>query len=107
MANKTAYVLSLVGGIFTVIGGIVVLLLGASLMFIPVFGAIGMGVGIWGLVCGILIIVGGVMINKGSAKTGGIVALIFSILGLVTLQGFVVGPILGLVGGILALTTKE
>jgi hypothetical protein len=73
------------------------------------FGALAAIFGILGVVFGILVIVGAVMINSGEpsrVRTGGILALIFSIISLLAGGGFFIGFILGLVGGILALTWK-
>ena len=63
-----------------------------------------------GLVCGIIIIVGAVMMNssdKSRVRTGAIIVLVLTIIGaLFTVGGFVIGGILAFVGSILGLTWK-
>ncbi len=61
------------------------------------------------LVSGVLVIVGAVMINihPSQSITWGIVVLVFSILSFVGMGGFVIGAVLGVVGGgVLALTWR-
>lgn len=113
-----AFVLSLIAGIFILLGGIfgaiVGIIGGAAIGVIPGFGWLGgliVALGLLGLIFGILVIVGAVMINSGErdkVKTGSIIVLIFSILSLFAggTGGFVIGFILGLVGSILGLTWK-
>jgi hypothetical protein len=112
-----AFILSLIGGIFILIAAILVMiflgLVGTAFAIIPFFGMIGgllIILGIVGLIFAILVIIGAFMINSGvpqRVRTGGIIVLIFSILSLFTSGGgFFIGFILGLIGGILALTWK-
>ena len=120
MAEKptAAFVLSLIGGIFILLGGIygaiIGIIGGAAMSVIPGFewlsGLIIM-LGILGLIFGIIVILGAVMINsgeRGKVRTGSILVLIFSILSLFVggTGGFVIGFILSLVGSILGLTWK-
>jgi hypothetical protein len=67
-------------------------------------------IGVVGLIFGILILVGATMIYSGEpskVRIGSILVLIFSILSLLTVGGgFLIGFILGLIGGILGLTWK-
>lgn len=60
------------------------------------------------LAAGALAIAGGYAIYAKPASAGiwGIGILIASIVGLLTLSGFFIGPVLGIIGGILALTKK-
>jgi hypothetical protein len=60
------------------------------------------------LVSGVLVIVGAVMINihPSQISTWGIIVLVFSIVSIVGMGGFLIGAILGFVGGVLALTWK-
>ena len=57
---------------------------------------------------GMILIVGGYSINKKpeSASKWGVGILIASIIGIFGMGGFFIGPILGIIGGILALTKK-
>ena len=68
---------------------------------------------IWGsigVVCGIIMIVGSLLMNsenKSRVRAGAILVLVFTIIGsLFTIGGFIIGFILGLVGSILGLTLK-
>ncbi len=59
-----------------------------------------------GIVCGIVILVAAIMLynHPHETKSWGTVILIVSIISLIGLGGFFVGAILGIVGGVLALT---
>jgi len=61
-----------------------------------------------GLVAGIIILIGSLLLNSKpqQSTTWGTLILIFSILSLFTMGGFLIGAILGIVGGILAITWK-
>jgi len=99
-----AFVLSLIGGIFVLIGGIWLALVGA---IIAIFteGA-GLILGVFA-VFGIIIIIGSIMMynQPNSATTWGIIILI---LGIISLVGIITafGGLLSLIGGILAIIWK-
>ena len=108
-----AFALSLIGGIFILLGGIAIAAVaaivgGALFMIFPAGGAAIVGLGVFGLVCGILVILGAVWINTGEkskVRTGSILVLIFSILSWIgAFGGFFIGFLLGLIGAILGLT---
>lgn len=111
-----AFVVSLIGGILILIEGLVLSSLGAvcgSLASIAPGGApIGAALFLYmsiGLICGILVLIGAVMINTvnpSRVKTGSIIVLIFSIVSFFSGGGFFIGMILGIVGGILGLVWK-
>ncbi len=109
-----AYVLSLIGGIFIIIGAILVVLMGVLIggyAFYPFYagGGVMFGFGIVGLVFGILIVIGAVMAydNPKHCKSWGTLILVFSILSwFFALAGFLVGFLLALIGGILFLDWK-
>jgi hypothetical protein len=112
MAEKptAAFALSLIGGIFILLGGIVYAAAGSwvgSLGF-GLGASVLVGLGVFGLICGILTILGAVWINSGEkskVRTGSILVLIFSILSWIgAAGGFVIGFLLGLIGAILGLT---
>jgi hypothetical protein len=118
MADKptTAFVLSLIGGIFIILGGLVYMvvfsILGGLFSFIG-FGGLGIGLvalGVLGLIWGILVIVGAIMMNSGNparVRTGSILVLIFSILSWFgAAGGFFIGFLLGLIGAILGFAWK-
>jgi hypothetical protein len=110
MAEKptAAFVLSLIGGIFILLGGVVITAVSSILLFFPVAGAVVAAIGIFGLICGILTILGAIWINTGEkdkVRMGSILVLIFSILSWIGAGGgFFIGFILGLIGAILGLT---
>jgi hypothetical protein len=111
-----AYALSLIGGILILIGGIGHAFLGAicgSLVsMIPGAESAGGVIFLYmslGLICGIIVIIGAVMINKAEpakVKTGSVLVLVFSIISIISGGGFYIGTILGIVGGILGLVWK-
>lgn len=84
---------SLVGGIGGMVPGGEALMAIGAMMYIP-------------LVLGIVIIIGTIMMrNPEKAKIGSILVLILSIISLVTVigSGFIIGAILGIIGGALGL----
>ncbi len=98
-----AFVLSLLGGIFALLGGIGLAILGTILAFFTGLGLILYIFPIFGLI----IIIGSIMMysNPKSAKTWGIIVLI---LGIISMIGIVTafGGLLALIGGILAIVWK-
>ena len=110
--SKAPFILSLIGGIIILLNGILVAALGglmaAAGSAVPGLGAVMAGAGIAmavvGLVFGIIVLVGAILMRKpGKAKIGAILVLIFSILSIVIGGGFVIGMILGIIGGALGL----
>jgi hypothetical protein len=72
-----------------------------------VSGFVGL-MGVFGLVTGAIVLVSSVMIltNSGQPRTWSILILVFSVLSFISMGGFVVGAILGIVGGALVLRWK-
>ena len=109
MAEKptAAFVLSLLAGIFILLGGALLAAIGAAIFaFVP---AVGLVFGVVGLVFGILVLVGAVMLytHPDQHVTWGVIILVFSILSIFTaLGGFLIGLILGIIGGALAIAWK-
>jgi len=123
---KTAAILALAGGLIMVLGGAI--FIGAAAFVIPHMNLSNITVpngidkaslpglisgiltimGGFGLVCGAIVLISGTMLlaNVGGRRTWGILILVFSVLSFVGLGGFVVGAILGMVGGVLALRWK-
>jgi hypothetical protein len=119
MAGKkptAAMVLSLIGGILILIGGIVTLafasltvgliggftsILGAAAEALTISGAIG-------VVFGIIIVALSLMLSSKPNKHAalGAVILILSIISILDGGGFIIGLVLGLIGGILAIIWK-
>lgn len=109
-----AFILSLIGGVFILVGGVGYAYFGAICgglvgMFAPGMGALIFLYMALGLICGIVVIIGAIMINSADpskVKTGSILVLVFSIISLISGGGYYVGVILGIVGGILGLVWK-
>ncbi len=106
---STAYILSLIGGILILIDALVyaaVAAVGASfLAFFPGAAAILIAFGVIAILLALIVIYGAIQMKNrpASAKTWGLLVLVFSLVSFIGGGGFVIGAILGLVGGILAL----
>ncbi len=102
-----AFVLSLIGGIFILLGGALIAAIGATIFaFLP---AVGLVLGVIGLAFGMLVLVGAIMLYAHPEQhvTWGVIILVFSILSIFTsLGGFLIGLILGIIGGALAIAWK-
>lgn len=123
---RTASILALIGGMFVALGGL--LLVVVSYLVLPyinyfsvttpnglspgslpgLVSGIVRVMGVVGLVTGAVIVFSAIMLltRSGESRTWGIMILVFSVLSLVGLGGFVVGAILGIVGGVLTLRWK-
>ena len=123
---RTASILALVGGVVIVLGG--ALLMAVSAFILPhldytnlktptalapgslpalVSGVVGT-MGLFGLISGVIVLVSAIMLltNPSRWKTWGVLVLVFSVMSFLGLGGFIVGALLGIVGGILALRWK-
>jgi hypothetical protein len=101
---NTAYVLSLIGGIFVILAGLVVAVAGAAITFM--IGGLGGLFGLFGIVWGAIIIYSATQLraNPSQHVTWGIMILVFSFVSWIgAFGGFFFGFILALIGGILAL----
>jgi len=109
-----AFVVSLIAGIFILLGAIVMMALssmlgglalgvgaGAAAGIVLIYGAVG-------LVFAILVLVGAVMLwmKPKSHVAAGVIILLFSLFSIISTGGFFIGLILGIVGGILAIVWK-
>ncbi len=107
---STAYGLSLVGGIFILLGGIVFMLLGTGFGYYYWYGTfILLIMGVVGLVMGIIVVIGAISAynDPKSRQAWGAAILVMAIISLfVAAGGFIVGFILALIGGILFMTWK-
>jgi len=118
----TAFILSLLAGIFILLGGIVSwgfigmgggwyggwhgMMGGYGMMSLPLWG-FSLVFGIVGLTMGIIVILGAIMLDSRPREheTWGVIILIFSILSVIGgMGGFGIGLILGIVGGALAIS---
>ncbi len=127
--RSIAFILSLIAGVLVLVSGVMFLVMGAAFMTgmmgwyyqgtmgmmgyrggypnVPGFMSSLMALfGVAGIVCGIVILIGAYMLNSrpGSHGTWGTVILIFSVISLVEGGGYIIGAVLGIVGGILAIT---
>ena len=123
---KTASILAIIGGVVMILCGSV--LVAASAFILPhlnygnlntppqlnsaaipglVSGIVEV-MGIFGLISGIVVLVSAVMLLAvpGQLRIWGVLMLVFSVMSFLGLGGFVVGAILGIIGGILALRWK-
>lgn len=103
--SAVAFVLSLVGGILILINGLAIALVGS--LFLWFFGA-GIVMIVVGLILGFAVVLSAIMLNANPREhvTWGIMIVVFSVLSIVIGGGFVIGLILGLIGGILALVQE-
>lgn len=62
-----------------------------------------------GIASGLIVLISGIMIHQRpqDSQTWGIIALVFSITGLLGMGGFIIGTILGTLGGILTIFLKR
>jgi len=118
-----AFILSLIGGVLILIGGVV-----SSVWFMSggygvggmmggyggMMGGFGFPFGLmgnlWpmGLVAGTLVIIGALMLNARPAEhtAWGTIILVFSIISFIGMGGFFIGAILGIAGGAVALSWR-
>lgn len=110
---STAYIVSLIAGILIGLYGLVIMIEAAILSstlesIVPGATAIVIGFGAIGLILGIIIAVLAMRLksNPATVKTSGVLILVLSLISIIGGGGYFIGLILGLVGGILALTWK-
>ena len=98
------FVISLIAGTLILINGLLVSTLGAFFFGImPFLGAIVMALA---PVFGILVIVGALLMHRGSTEAGGVLVIVFGLLSIVIGGGFIIGTILAIVGGALGLAGR-
>jgi len=120
MATEEVMKKATVGFIISLIAGILILING--LLFVGIAGIVGSipgmdvipgitemiaGFAAVGLIFAIIVIIGAILIYMpGKEIIGGILVLIFSILSIFIGGGFLIGLILGIIGGILGILKK-
>ena len=108
----TGFIISLIAGILIVINGLMFVALAEFLetleTSLPIFvTGIFAGLAAVGVILGVLVIIGAILIYMpGKEVIGGILVIIISILSIVIGGGFLIGLILGIIGGILGLAKK-
>jgi len=119
---NTAFVLSLIAGILTTFSGAVAVswfsasqfwwggMMGRGMgMMGPMnFGFLLGGMATIGLASGLIVLISAILLRSRPKEytTWGVLILVFSILSFLSMGGFLVGAILGIVGGALALSWK-
>ena len=107
--------LSLAGGIIIVLGGIASWIWHTAffsqmswMMGGPWFNAMIAGTSIIGIVSGALVILGALMMSfrPHESHMWGVMVLVFSLLSFFGMGGFLVGAVLGIIGGSIALTKR-
>jgi len=117
-----AVILSIIGGALMLLGGSMALMMltyydeNSGMMggYRHMMNGLGFPYGLMSglmlvsLVSGVLLIIGAVMINihPSQSSTWGIIVLVFSIISFLGMGGFLIGAVLGIVGGALALSWK-
>lgn len=111
------FAISLIAGIIVLINALFVLALTSyissisSAIGIPgISGAVGAALALYGaigLIFSIIVIIGAILIYMpGREVAGGVLVLIFSILSIIIGGGFIIGLILGIIGGALGIAKK-
>jgi hypothetical protein len=115
-----SFALSLAGGILILIDAILLILLSTlfltsvviydhQMINITSLNPLFIIIPLIGIICSAVVIFGSILINTGDhskVRLGGILVVIFSVISIIAGGGFLIGLILGLVGGILALVWK-
>ncbi len=106
-----AILLSIIGGILILILGIIILAVGAAFMgfMMPLWlSSLISGIGIWGIICGLVVLIASYLcyVKPAPYTMWGILILVFSILSFIEGGGFFIGAILGIIGGIWILMWK-
>ena len=123
---RTGPILALAGGVIVLLGGVLFLAVAAYVIpnmnlsnvtvpkgFDPaslpkLISGVLTVMGGFGLICGAVVLVSSTMLlaKVGNRRTWGILILVFSVLSFVGLGGFVLGAVLGMIGGVLVLRWK-
>jgi len=123
---KTAAVLAIAGAVLVILCGMLLTVVGAFILphvsfahvttpprLVPgslpgLVSGIVEGIGLFGLACGFIVLVSAILLSAVPSQrmTWGALILVFSVLSFLGIGGFVVGALLGIVGGILALRWK-
>ncbi|MCW4011171.1 MAG: DUF6114 domain-containing protein [Candidatus Bathyarchaeota archaeon] len=101
---NTAYILSLIGGIFIILAGIFLSVVGA--VFTLFLGGAGAIAGLLGIVWGVIILVAAFNLRSNPSQhvTWGVIILVFSLISWWgAAGGFFIGFLLALIGGIFAI----
>lgn len=105
---STASILSLIGGVLIALEGILDALRSSVGRIVPRLAGIGIVFGILGLVFGLVILYGAFRLRSDPtmSQTWGILIVVLAVVSILAGGGFLLGLILALIGGILAITWK-
>lgn len=121
---KAAYTLGIVSGALILLNGLLLSLAsalavaraglfyrfgpyGGYMMYRPYMwpGIVFFGMAVFGLICGILVLISAIMVRRNPENYAwGTLMIIFSVLSFFSMGGFIVGAILGIIAGALAVT---
>ncbi|WP_174448299.1 DUF6114 domain-containing protein [Conexivisphaera calida] len=105
---RTAYTLSLVAGILMIVSSAIEAVMVPFFMMAHAFFRMAPleGAALFGLISGIIVLISATMLRSRPAEgtTWGILIIVFSIFSFFGMGGFVVGAILGIIGGAFALS---
>jgi MFS family permease len=100
------FILTLLGGLLILVSGLISVTAGLLISSVLHISALFIASGSLGIICGAVVIASSVLMHdeeNKKRKNWSVVALVFGILSLVNLGGFLVGFILTLVGGVFGL----
>ncbi len=106
----SAILLSFLGGLLVLVSGISTLLIGSFMSSISLIPGLGVGAiiiaaGIWGIICGLVMIIGSYLIQnqpRTAHTLWGILIFVFALTSYFGGGGFFIGGILGIAGGLMA-----
>jgi hypothetical protein len=108
---RTPYLLALIGGILIILDALAAIAEGildraALNSYVPGAAGLVAALGAIGLIAGLVVLVGALRLKSSpqSAKKWGVLILVFSLVSFVGGGGAIIGLILGLIGGIMAIT---
>ena len=111
--SSAAFALSLASGVIIIFGGIMPWLFLANFQASPMGGMMGGMMGGWlfplSLVAGAMVLFGAIMMNARPQETQiwGVIVLVFAIVGFTGMGFSILGAILGIIGGIIALSERN
>ena len=111
--SSAAFALSLASGVIIIFGGIMPWLFLANFQASPMGGMMGGLMGGWlfplSLVAGAMVLFGAIMMNARPQETRiwGVIVLVFAIVGFTGMGFSILGAILGIIGGIIALSERN
>jgi len=107
--SSAAFALSLASGVIIIFGGIMPWLFLANFQASPMGGMMGGWLFPLSLVAGAMVLFGAIMMNARTQETRiwGVIVLVFAIVGFTGMGFSILGAILGIIGGIIALSERN